>query len=123
MATNALLAVRAVTAFVVLEKGGADAWTSPLSRAIEFVAKLAASIRDRGYDVQTLRVITNPFAEWIDTSESEAALAGLRELRTSSTASKDARERACWHPDSIFYWSSDVAGRSQARACTHSRSG
>lgn len=78
---NTLLAVRAVTAFVVLDKGGAAAWMRPLSRAIEFIAKLAVRVRESGYEVQTLRIITNPFSEWIDTKELEVAINGLRELK------------------------------------------
>ena len=52
-----------------------------LSRAIEFIAKLAGSIRKVEYEVQTLRVITNPFSEWLDVKNADAALSGLRELK------------------------------------------
>jgi uncharacterized protein (UPF0210 family) len=77
------LAVRAVTTFVVLDPGPAG-WLSVLSPAISTIATLAATLRANegcGYTVQTLRVITNPFSEYLDTSTSIAALADLKSLK------------------------------------------
>ena len=95
------LAVRAVTAFTVLEPrpepaGGqpcapCPAWTTELTRAITFVATLASRIRDAGYAVQTLRIITNPFAQYLDTSSEASALADLQALQASLASAERAR--------------------------------
>ena len=77
---KALLAVRAVTSFICLSRDK-ETWPRTLAETIDFNAAVSLSIREKGYQVQTLRVITNPFGEYLDTSTTETACAGVRELQ------------------------------------------
>jgi uncharacterized protein (UPF0210 family) len=72
--------VRAVTRFLCL---GPDCsqWPLALSSAAGLCASLAATFRSLGYETQTLRLVTNPFGEYLDCSSTEAALEGLAELK------------------------------------------
>jgi len=80
-AQSALMAVRAITSFIVLEKDPTT-WHAKLKSAVDFNAALAKSITEScGYAVQTLRLIANPFGEYLDTSSSEAALKGVADLK------------------------------------------
>ena len=107
-AEKALLAVRAVTSFIVLPRDRAQ-WPGILAEATQFNAAVSAGITSAGYAVQTLRIITNPFGEYLDTASVDTALAGVRELqallvpleqkagariRFSIGAARDARELA-----------------------------
>ncbi|KAK3234833.1 hypothetical protein CYMTET_54930 [Cymbomonas tetramitiformis] len=86
---NELIAVRAVTAFVVLEKDPST-WSPVLDKAIGFTAGFSGDIMSAGYKVQTLRVITNPFGEYLDTSSLETALAGVDALQRKLKSLEDA---------------------------------
>ena len=44
-------------------------------------AAAAERFRDAGYATQTLRVVTNPFGEFLDLSTDETAVAGMQVLR------------------------------------------
>jgi uncharacterized protein len=80
-AFNKLIAVRAVTAFIVLERDPAS-WDAVLEKAIEFTSTLARQINSAGYEVQSLRLIANPFGEYLDTSSVDAAVAELLQLQS-----------------------------------------
>ena len=75
-----LLAVRTVTCFIVLGTS-TDAWPALLSEAVAFVGQVANDLRADGFTVQTLRLITNPFGEYLDTVNPEAALQGLEKIK------------------------------------------
>lgn len=74
--TNQFVAVRAVTAFIVLEKDPTS-WDAALEKAIGFMAELGSNISAVGYEVQSLRLIANPFGEYLDTSSVETAVSEL----------------------------------------------
>lgn len=74
------LKVRAVTRFVVLSKDTAT-WTAAISAASDVCSELAAKFKIIGYETQTLRIVTNPFGEYLDTSTLESALEGVGELK------------------------------------------
>ena len=78
---SSLIAVRAVTAFVVLTTDDTK-WKTLIEEAVIFAANLANDIRESFYTVQSLRVITNPFGEYLDTSTAESALAGMDIIKT-----------------------------------------
>ena len=78
---SSLIAVRAVTAFVVLTTDDTK-WKTLIEEAVIFAATLANDIRESFYTVQSLRVITNPFGEYLDTSTAEFALAGMDIIKT-----------------------------------------
>jgi uncharacterized protein (UPF0210 family) len=74
-----LIAVRAITAFLVMQPDQST-WEGVLEKAIGFCSSLSEQCVAKGYKVQSLRLITNPFGEYLDTSSAEAALAGLKTL-------------------------------------------
>mmetsp|Transcript_9054 Transcript_9054/g.10247 ORF Transcript_9054/g.10247 Transcript_9054/m.10247 type:complete len:406 (+) Transcript_9054:36-1253(+) len=79
--SDPLLNVRAVTTFVVLDKDSTK-WESLLVAAATFNGKVADALKVVGYDVQSLRIVANPFAEFLDVSSKEAALRGMQHLQT-----------------------------------------
>ena len=79
--TNTLgIAVRAVTAFIVLPPD-TNCWKSNILEAVLFAGKLANDIRAI-YTVQSLRIITNPFGEYLDTTTAESALNGMEIIKS-----------------------------------------
>eukprot|EP00658_Telonema_sp_P-2_P065893 TRINITY_DN55032_c0_g1_i1.p1 TRINITY_DN55032_c0_g1~~TRINITY_DN55032_c0_g1_i1.p1 ORF type:complete len:415 (+),score=72.92 TRINITY_DN55032_c0_g1_i1:194-1438(+) len=75
------VSVRAVTNFVVLPPDQ-DAWPDILIPAANLCAKLAQKFEGVGYTVQTLRIVTNPFGEYLDTTSTMTAIDGLKVLAT-----------------------------------------
>ena len=73
------LKVRAITRFVVLS-ADSSTWRAALVAASAFCSQLAAEYAAVGYEVQTLRIVTNPFGEYLDTSTRERVLGGLEAL-------------------------------------------
>ena len=74
------LAVRAATHFVVLSRDSST-WRETVLAAAHACASAAERFRDAGYATQTLRVVTNPFGEFLDLSTDETAVAGMQVLR------------------------------------------
>lgn len=72
-----MLSVRAITAFIVLDNEPTS-WASSLEKAITFCANLSDQCKATGYDVQSLRLITNPFGEYLNTTSVAAAVSGLK---------------------------------------------
>lgn len=71
-----LCRVRTITTFLVLDKERAT-WQSALQNGAEFCAKLAQQFADNGYVVQSIRIVTNPFGEYLDTASLESAKSDL----------------------------------------------
>ena len=85
-----LIAVRALTCFVVLRPRNAPAsWEASLRGPVSFLARLAARVRAGAkLEVQSLRIITNPFAEYLDVASEDAALASLAALQAALAAAQ-----------------------------------
>ena len=81
LATADQISVRAVTHFVVLSKTASE-WESTLVAAANFCASTEKRLQAAGYTVQTLRIVTNPFGEYLDTSSAEAAVAGVKQIES-----------------------------------------
>lgn len=79
-----LCRVRAITAFTVLPADAAS-WGSILSEAKSQCDRLAASLARGGYQVQSIRIVSNPFGEYLDTSDIAASKAGLERIRNILT--------------------------------------
>ena len=79
-----LCRVRAITAFTVLPADAAS-WESILSEAKSQCDRLAASLARGGYQVQSIRIVSNPFGEYLDTSDIAASKAGLERIRNILT--------------------------------------
>ncbi|KAH8067105.1 phosphatase [Aureococcus anophagefferens] len=75
-----LVRVRAITRFVVLEPD-TQTWNWSLGEAGRLLSELSAAYRGLGYDVQSCRIVTNPFGEFLNCSSAETALAGLGVLK------------------------------------------
>lgn len=80
---DGLLKVRAITRFVVLDRDRGT-WDEKLSRAAALCVSLAADYATLGFETQTLRIVTNPFGEYLDTASAAAALGGLAALAAAA---------------------------------------
>lgn len=85
--TDPLLQVRAVTAFIVLTKDSST-WEPNIVQAALFCNRVATAINAIGFEVQTLRIVTNSYGEYLDTSSESAALAGMAILAKILAGSK-----------------------------------
>ena len=75
-----LCRVRAITAFTVLSRDTAQ-WHGILAEAKAQCDTLAAACQAQGYTVQSVRIVSNPFGEYLDTGSLHAAAQGLAEIR------------------------------------------
>ena len=75
------VAVRAVTHFIVMPSE-ATKWDTVLLSAANFCASVAKRFQDAGYTVQTLRIVTNPFGEYLNTSSEAAAVADMKRIES-----------------------------------------
>lgn len=75
-----LCRVRAITAFTVLPRDSAQ-WHGILAEAKAQCDTLAAACQAQGYTVQSVRIVSNPFGEYLDTGSLHAAAQGLAEIR------------------------------------------
>lgn len=75
-----LCRVRAITAFTVLPRDTAQ-WYGILAEAKAQCDTLAAACQAQGYTVQSVRIVSNPFGEYLDTGSLHAAAQGLAEIR------------------------------------------
>ena len=73
---KALCRVRTITTFLVLDRDRA-VWKSAISAATRFCNDLAQAFIEDGYVVQSIRIVTNPFGEYLDTASVAAAQADL----------------------------------------------
>jgi uncharacterized protein len=74
------MSVRAVTNFVVLP-ADSSLWKGAVVAAAELCAAVSATFTAAGFAVQTLRIVTNPFGEYLDTTSAETAVAGMLVLK------------------------------------------
>lgn len=82
---NPLVRVRTVTAFVTLP-AEATQWQGCLTQAKQQCDTVADAIEARGYQVQSIRIVSNPFGEYLDVSSIDSALAGLQRIAQTLTA-------------------------------------
>lgn len=75
-----VMQVRAVTSFIVLGKDKST-WKAIIVKAAEFISTVASGLVLQNYIVQTLRLVTNPFGEYLDLSSEQAALADMERLK------------------------------------------
>jgi len=77
---SSLMQVRAVTAFIVLGKDSTT-WKDIIVSAATFNSAVATEMNKQSYVVQTLRIVTNAFGEYLDLTSQETALAGMAVLK------------------------------------------
>lgn len=79
LAAPPLLKVRTVTTGITLSRD-AESWPDAIARAAAFNAVAKQRLESAGFEVQTTRIATNSFEEYVDASDGAAALAALRSL-------------------------------------------
>jgi len=85
LANKALCKIRTITTFITLEEDKRT-WPHALEKANTFCHALAADFQKKGYTVQSIRIVTNAFGEYINTHSLQTAQQDLRLLRRSLTA-------------------------------------
>jgi uncharacterized protein (UPF0210 family) len=83
---KALCKLRTITTFLSLSPDR-QTWQAEIAQASKFCAELSAKFLQQGYSVQSLRIVTNPFGEYLDTQSIDSASADLRFLSELLTAS------------------------------------
>ena len=76
---NPLVRVRTVTAFVNMPTERAQ-WQASLMQAKQQCDAVADAIEAQGYRVQSIRIVSNPFGEFINVCGIDSALADLQHI-------------------------------------------
>ena len=85
-----LCKVRTITTFISLDTNK-QSWEQEIFKASQFCSTLSQKFTEKGYTVQSVRIVTNPFGDYLDTTTLENAkkdLSYLSTLLTSSDTSK-----------------------------------
>ncbi|MDC7224346.1 MAG: DUF711 family protein, partial [Spirochaetales bacterium] len=69
---TSLCRIRTVTVFLSLNKNREE-WGKAIEKASQFCLRLAEEFKRKNYTVQSIRIVTNPFGEYLDTSSREGA--------------------------------------------------
>jgi len=69
---KALCRIRTITTFISLGKDR-DSWEKKISKASAFCSRLAKEFEENDYIVQSIRIVTNPFGEYLNTESIESA--------------------------------------------------
>lgn len=78
---NSLCKVRTITTFLVLTKDKKK-WQSEIQKASDFCLLLASRFTEQDYQVQSIRIVTNAFSEYIDSTDLVSAKQDLQFIRT-----------------------------------------
>ncbi|WP_354624298.1 DUF711 family protein [Psychromonas sp. MME2] len=87
--SKSLCKIRTITSFLVLDSDR-SAWPLVIKRAVDFCLSLSAQFVNNGYQVQSMRIVTNPFGEYLNTNNIDSAkvdLAYISEILNSANAS------------------------------------
>lgn len=80
-----LCKIRTITTFITLTPDEAS-WQSEINQAAEFCCMMAGQLSQQGYTVQSVRVVTNPFGEYLNTTSYESAKKGLSTISDMVTS-------------------------------------
>jgi uncharacterized protein (UPF0210 family) len=91
---KALCKIRTITTFLSLDKDK-TLWEARINDASQFCQALSEKLKTGGYQVQSIRIVTNPFGEYLDTQSLLSASADLATLRTliNTSSQEDTRVR------------------------------
>ncbi|MDN2662239.1 DUF711 family protein [Psychromonas sp. 14N.309.X.WAT.B.A12] len=81
---KSLCKVRTITTFLKFDFDQRK-WPSLIEQANKFCVSLADDFKSQGYQVQSIRIVTNAFSEYIDTTNLTSAQNDLRKLNTILT--------------------------------------
>lgn len=76
---TSLCKIRTITSFLTLSKDK-NSWEKKIKEASQFSKELAEKFMENGYEVQSLRIVTNAFGEYLDTSSLVSALQDMEIL-------------------------------------------
>lgn len=76
-----LCKIRTVTTFLVLDKNR-DKWQQEIQKASDFCLLLAAKFTEQNYQVQSIRIVTNAFSEYLNTNTLTDAKQDLQFIRS-----------------------------------------
>lgn len=82
-----LCKLRTITTFLVLDKNRAQ-WKKEILSASDFCLQLAQNFAQQNYQVQSIRIVTNAFSEYIDTTNLKTAKQDLQFIRSLLNAIK-----------------------------------
>jgi len=74
-----LCKIRTITSFLTLSKEKST-WEEAITKAASFGGDLADEFQAHGYHVQSIRIVTNAFGEYLDTSSFHAVLKDMHQL-------------------------------------------
>ncbi|MDB9753878.1 DUF711 family protein [Oceanospirillaceae bacterium] len=83
-----LCKIRTITTFISLDKNKAT-WKDEIKKASQFCLNLTSKFSVKGYTVQSIRIVTNPFGEYLNTQNLESARTDLSYLSALLTESSD----------------------------------
>ena len=83
-----LCKIRTITTFISLDKNKAT-WKDEIKQASQFCLNLTSKFSVKGYTVQSIRIVTNPFGEYLNTQNLESARTDLSYLSALLTESSD----------------------------------
>lgn len=89
---NPLVRVRTVTAFVNMPVDSTR-WQACLTQAKQQCDAVADAIEAQGYQVQSIRIVSNPFGEYLDVSNADRAQAGLQRIAQTLNAINTGKRR------------------------------
>ncbi|MEG3753432.1 DUF711 family protein [Psychromonas arctica] len=78
---KSLCKVRTITTFLKFDFDQSK-WPDLIDQANQFCLTLAEEFKGKGYHVQSIRIVTNAFSEYIDTTNLKTAQSDLRKLNT-----------------------------------------
>lgn len=81
LSDKSLCKVRTITTFVHFDFDQSN-WPHLIAQANQFCVALAKKFNQQGYQVQSIRIVTNAFSDYIDTTNLKTAQADLRTLNT-----------------------------------------
>ena len=76
-----LCKLRTITTFLVLDKNR-EQWKQEIIKASDFCLNLASKFAQQEYQVQSIRIVTNAFGEYLDTSDLQKAKQDLQFIRS-----------------------------------------
>ena len=89
---TALCKVRTITTFISLDKNKQN-WNNDITKATAFCLNLSAEFKAKNYTVQSIRIVTNPFGEYLNTDNLDSARADLSYLNSLLTTSNHSEMR------------------------------
>lgn len=76
---SSLCKIRTITSFLTLDRDR-QTWSKKIENASDFAQKLALEFNKFGYTVQSIRIVTNAFGEYLDTSTLQNAIKDMEFL-------------------------------------------